>query len=254
MTKIPMTRLRRALVPGLMLALLLVAACGDDDTDGPTAPGAPGSDPAHVLVLQDGGTETEVMTILAAAGIDADLGPMYYEYTGDDLDQYDAVVLLNCVDYGESLPDSTQWKYVEYLAAGGGLVTMEWLLYYDGYNEILTDVLPVDEGDDYDYEPETYTRMLDHPIAAGLPDTFATGDDTTAVDWTWIEMIPDADPTKQVEVVFEGSMSGPVVVAGRYGEGRAVCWGTAGVYNGDDVWSDPTERLLVNIVNWVAGK
>jgi hypothetical protein len=250
MTTKTKTRLRHARLLGLLAALLLVAACGGDDD--PTSPGD--TDPARVLVLQDDGTETRVMEILTAAGLDADLGPLYYEYGADDLHEYDAVVFLNCVDYGESLPETTQTKYVEYLAAGGGIVTMEWLLYYDDSNEILTDALPVDYGDDYDYEPETYTRMLDHPIAAGLPATFATGSDTTGVDWTWVEMVPVTDPDRQVEVVFEGSMSGPVVVAGRYGEGRAVCWGTAGVYNGDDVWTEPTERLLVNIVNWIAGK
>jgi uncharacterized membrane protein len=194
------------------------------------------------------------MEILTAAGIDADLGPLWYEYGANDLDSYDAVVFLNCVDYGESLPDTTQTRYLEYLAGGGGIVTMEWLTYYENRNPILLSALPVVEGDDYDYEPETYTRMLDHPIADGLPATFATGDDTTAVDWSWIEMIPDTDPTKNVQVVFEGSMSGPVVVAGRYGEGRTVCWGTAGAYRGEDIWTAPTERLLVNIVNWIAGK
>jgi hypothetical protein len=246
------SRIRRLPALTLLAALILVAGCGSDDDSGPTAPETSGA--ARVLVLQDEGTETRVMEILTAAGIDAELGPLYHEYGAGDLDRYDAVVFLNCVDYGHGLPDTTQQKYVDYLAAGGGIVTMEWLLYYDSRNEILTDVLPVQEGDDYDYEPETYTRMLDHPIAAGLPRTFPTGDDTTAVDWTWVEMIPDTDAAKEVEVVFTGSQSGPVVVAGRHGAGRAVCWGTAGVYDGEDVWSAPTERLLVNIVRWIAGE
>ena len=149
----------------LLLSLTLLAACGGDDD--PAAPETP--DPAKVLVLQDGGTETRVVEILTAAGIDADLGPLYYEYGANDLDRYDAVVFLNCIDYGESLPDSTQTKYVEWIARGGGIVTMEWFLYYADDNEILTGVLPVVEGDDYAYEPETYTRVLDHPIAEGLP-------------------------------------------------------------------------------------
>jgi hypothetical protein len=241
---------RHAPIVILILSLAFIIACGGDDD--PTAP--PATDPARVLVLQDGGTETRVMEILTAAGIDAELGPMYDEYEANDLHRYDAVVFLNCVDYGESLPDTIQSKYVDFIATGGGIVTMEWLTYYENRNEILMSALPVVEGDDYDYEPETYTRLLDHPIAAGLPETFATGNDTTAVDWTWITMIPHTAAEKQVQVVFEGSQSGPVVVAGRHGEGRAVCWGTAGVYNGDDVWVDHTERLLVNIVNWIAGQ
>ena len=241
--------LRRSLTAILLATLALILACGDDDPAAPPVPAA-----AKVLVLEDGGTEIPVMAILTAAGIDADLGPLWYEYDASDLDRYDAVVFLNCVDYGKSLPDSTQTRYLEYLAGGGGIVTMEWLTYYESRNEILVSALPVIEGDDYGYEPETYTRMLDHPIADGLSATFTTGDDSTAVDWTWIEMIPDTDPAKRAEVIFEGTMSGPVVVAGRYGQGRTVSWGTAGLYNGDDVWTDHTERLLVNIVNWIAGK
>jgi hypothetical protein len=242
--------LRRGLLVALLATLTLVVACGDDD---PTSPD-PTPDPARVLVLQDDGTETSVMEILTAAGIDADLGPLYYEYGANDLDLYDAVVFLNCVDYGESLPEDVQARYNEFIMAGGGIVTMEWLTYYESGNAVLMESLPVIEADDYGYDTETYTRLLDHPIAAGLPASFATGDDTTAVDWTWVELIPDTTAAKNVEVIFEGSRSGPVVVAGRHGEGRAVCWGTAGVYNGDDVWTDHTERLLVNIVNWIAGK
>lgn len=239
---------RCALLAACCVLLLVPAGCGDDD------PAAPEWPPAKVLVLEDDGTEGEVLRILTDAGMDVTLGGPWWQLDGAaPLDGYDAVVLLACVEYYQQMSSAAQVALTNYVAGGGGLLSTEWLTYYASRNAVLTAILPA-EADDYDYEPETYTRQGDHPLTRGLPTTFATGTDSTGTDWTWVTMIPDTAAAKQAQVVYTGSASGGALVAGRWYAGRTVSWGMAGAYDGDDVWVPATERLLVNVVNWLAGR
>jgi len=226
----------------LLVALGLQAGCGDDC---PTAPEPPV--PAKILVLSDAGTQGHVLFVLAKAGFDDVEGPLYYEFDGTGLEEYDAVLLLNGVDYGYAIPDSTQARLVRYVENGGGLLTIEWLLYEDN-NPILTEILPAEYGGDYDYAPDDYTRALDHPVSAGLPDVF-----TTPEDWSAVQLAAVSDSTKAPEVIFHSTIAGDAVVVGRYGAGRTLCWGMAGEYHGTKIWDANVDKLLVNAVRWLAG-
>jgi hypothetical protein len=228
----------------LILGLLGLAACGGDDDD----TGAPKNWKPLVLVLSDGGTEAAVGAVLGTAGMDTVMGPLWYEYEGEDLYLYDAVVLLTGEDYYHQMTDTAMARLTQYVAGGGGLVTTEWLAYYASRNAALTGILPILESEDYDYEAETLRPVSGHPLVRGLPDAIATGP-----DWTWITLIPDTTAAKQARVAVNGDLGGPAVVTGAHGNGRTVAWGMAGVYEGDDIWTPDVEKLLVRIVSWAAG-
>lgn len=227
----------------LITALCTLAGCGGDDD-----PTNPRSWKPTVLVLSDDGTEAHVGAVLAAAGVDTVMGPLWYEYEGEDLHLYDAVVLLTGYDYYNQMTDTAMARLTQYVAGGGGLVTTEWLAYYGSRNRMLTDILPILESDDYDYEAETLRPVPGHGLVRSLPDAMPTGP-----DWTWVTLIPDTTAAKQARVAVTGDLGGPAVVTGVHGNGRTVAWGMAGVYEGDDIWTPEVEQLLVRIVSWAAG-
>ena len=239
-----MTRkLAAPLLLAALAALTLLAACGKND---PTSPGD--SAPLKVLVMSDAGTEPHVLAVLGAAGLDTTRGGLWYEDPGVDLGAFDVVVLLNGVDYGETMPDTLQQKYVDYVAGGGGLIVTEWFFYYQDYNPLLGAILPVVKNRDYDYEMETLYPVPGNALAAGLPASFTTGP-----DWTWSTLVPDSTAAKQATVAVTGKLGGAEVVTGVHGQGRVVAWGMAGIYDGDNVWTDGVDMLTRNIVEW-AGK
>ncbi|MCP4572258.1 MAG: hypothetical protein GY838_07880 [bacterium] len=112
----------------------------------------------------------------------------------------------------------------------------------------LLEILPLTYDGDYCDDgggvcPETYTRMIDHPITEGLPATFVTPN-----DWTYSFLaVHDASLATGIQVLFEGSNSGAALGIGTYGSGSTVHWSMAGEYDGDAIWSAETERILTNI-------
>ncbi len=222
-----------------LLSLTLLTACGKDD------PASPDNTPLKVLVMSDGGTEGHVLAALGAAGLDTTRGGPWQDDPGPDLHAFDVVVLLNGYDYGYTMADSVQQKYVDYVAGGGGLVVTEWFNYYQDDNPLLSGIMPVKQNRSYDYEMETLHPVSGNPLAAGLPASFTTGP-----DWSWITLVPDTTATKQATVAVTGDLGGPAVVTGVHGLGRVVAWGMAGIYEGDNIWTDGVDQLLEHIVDW----
>ncbi len=237
----------RRFTPLLVLLALGLCACGGED-GGSTGPiGPPPPEPARILVLSDGGTEDAVIDILGAAGFAVDRGGSWWLDVGDSISDYAAVVVLTGKDYNHVMADSAQVLLRDYASAGGGLLMTEWFSYYSERNPLLASVLPVLDSLVYSYGTETCSPTTDHPITRRLPASFATGP-----SWSWITLRPDPAPAKQATVVLTGSLGGSAMVAGRYGEGRVVSWGMAGVYSGEDIWTPAVELLLVDAVSWVA--
>ncbi len=205
----------------------------------------------RVLILEDGGTEVSVRTILTDAGYTVTMGGLYDEYTGTDFSAFDLVLLLNGIYYGDTLEAGVQQGLKDFVSAGGVLMTTEWLT-YEGtgvdYWDTLMDILPLTYNDDYCDEsdgvcPETYTKRVDHPITEGLPATFLTPS-----DWTYsFQAVNSSSLANNIQVLFEGSTSGSALGVGDFGLGHTIHWSMAGAYGGTDIWSTETTRILTNI-------
>jgi hypothetical protein len=227
----------------LSILAVLLGGCGDDD---PTAPGGQGDDgPRVILVLGDGGTETHVTSTLAGAGFEVRDGGPFHDFDGSGLDDVHAVVLLTGVEYNNDMNDDGEWALVDFVTRGGGLVTTEWLNYSierSGFHQVIQAILPVTYGGSYSSGSETYAVMVDHPVTAGLPETF-----TTSESMEYSELSPRDGAVQLVR----GSDSGHAVVTWTVG-GRVVSWNMAGEYGGEDIWSDEMDRLLMNAVDFVS--
>ena len=61
---------------------------------------------ADILVLEDNGTQDSVYAIFDRAGISVDSGGAYWQFTGEDLDEYEVIIFLNGVNWTNDLADS----------------------------------------------------------------------------------------------------------------------------------------------------
>jgi len=236
---------RRALV-ALLVAGLAVAASGC----GKSNPVAPQAAAKPLLVLGDDSTQDSVMAILAASGIPAAYGGPYYSFDGAGLDQYSAILFLTGKVYSRVVHAEVQRAIRDYVAAGGGLMTIEWLGYSKGrgYYDLIADIAPVQFAGDSERGSDFYViQNRNHPITRGLPPSFATPGD----DWGVSMLGLDLRPQRQAVSIVTG-MHGVSVAAGVYGAGRTVHWNMAGHYYGRGVWNANVRRLLANIADYVA--
>ncbi|HEX2897839.1 MAG TPA: hypothetical protein VHP63_07310 [candidate division Zixibacteria bacterium] len=234
--------MKRLLISFSLIALLylLILGCSDDEPTAPTQPAR-----ANVLILDDVGTQDSLLKILDSANFDVTLGGPFWAYTGTNFSAYDLVIILHGVSYSEYIADSIQAALRNYVNGGGVLLTTEWLLYYNEntYDSILHSIIPVSYNDNYEYFPETYLKVTDHAITAGVPDSF-----DTRTDWTLVYMIDNATSlSTNHQVIYNGKNGGPAITIGTYGAGRSIHWAMAGQYRGADIWSPEVRRIFINI-------
>jgi PEP-CTERM motif len=218
-----------------------------------------------VLLLSTGNTtnDSAVVTLLQAEGDTVTVGPVYYNYTGGGLAGYNAVILLqNNSNIGENMPDSGQTALVNYVKAGGGLLTGEWTVWgigVEGYNQILKTIIPVipqTNYDSYNYNsPITYTLSTPNAILnTGLPSSFTFNADNNGGTQTYFQPQPGA-------TVFYGSdfgnngagtPPGDGVIGWTDGLGRVLSLSTLA---GPIELTDPNYgTLFSNGVNWVSAQ
>lgn len=208
----------------------------------------------QVLILEDDGTEDAMATILTGAGCDVTMGGLYYDYVETDFSAYDLVILLYGVDYGYGIDSDVQQGLKDFVQAGGVLLTTEWLT-YQGTGETdwatLIDLLPLAYDDDYCDNGagecvETYTKLVDHAVTEGLPATFSTPG-----DWVYsFQVVNATSVASNIQVLFEGSISGAALGIGDFGTGHVLHWSMGGEYEGSDIWSTETSRILTNIADF----
>ncbi|HEX2897841.1 MAG TPA: ThuA domain-containing protein [candidate division Zixibacteria bacterium] len=222
----------------LTAAILLVVSCSDDE------PTAPVPVPAKILILEDGGTEDTLQLFLDSAGFDVTMGGLYSNYTGTNFSAYDLVIFLNGVQHTNVMADSIQQALKNYVMGGGVLLITEWMV-YDGNTVILDSLSLVTSGASYNDGFEAYLKQLDHPIAAGLPDSF----DLPSPDWYWVQTF--AKPTSlctNIQSIYNGvSATSPQLLIGTFGSGRMIHWAMPGQANGADIWYPEVRRIFINI-------
>lgn len=125
------------------------------------------------------------------------------------------------------------------------LFSMEWISWSGATNQIINDMLPIKYGGFWSTGSEIYLKQISHAISTSLPDTFSVSS-----DWFFSATTVDTSSAKQAQMIFHGSRSGAAVVTGVFENGTVIHWNMGGQWYGDDIWSDQTSQLLVNIVNF----
>ncbi|HEX2897840.1 MAG TPA: hypothetical protein VHP63_07315 [candidate division Zixibacteria bacterium] len=233
--------MRRILISFIAIGFVFLLALGCSE-DEPTAP-VPAV-LAKILILEDGGTQDSLFKILDSAGFDVTLGGHYSDYTGTNFSTYNLVILLDGFVTGYTMADSIQTALKNYVQSGGVLLTTDWFNYYAN-NVIVDSISPLEYGGNYgDGAVERYVKELDHPITAGVPDTF-----DTYQDWTWIQAVDKANSlSTNRQVLFSGFQAGSTALGiGTYGSGRIIHWAMAGVDYGPNIWSPEVRRIFINI-------
>ncbi|MFC1512217.1 hypothetical protein ACFL5H_03370 [Candidatus Latescibacterota bacterium] len=230
----------------ILFIIIYVSTLTIINCDSSTDPGKQSdSTQKEILILEDNGTQETIATILSNAGYNVKLGGPYWMYTGDDINDYQLVILLNGVEWNFEMPDSVQQRIRDYVESGGALFSIEWITWSGATNQIINDMLPVYYGGSWSASSEMYKKVINHPISTALPDSFYVPN-----DWSYSITKLDTLASKEAKIVFEGSKSGAAVATGRFGEGTTIHWNMGGHYNGTGIWSTEVTQLLKNIADF----
>ncbi|MBC2716951.1 MAG: hypothetical protein HF978_16735 [Desulfobacteraceae bacterium] len=143
---------------------------------------------ARVLLMGDGGSETEVQQALVNAGHDVTYGGLYWEWAGSNPnpDNFGLIIYLDGVEYGNTLQESAAMAVNQFVARGCGLVLTEWTTYevYDGdEHPIIENLMPVYTPDQaYAYGDTWTVQDTGHPLTQGVPSTW----EDTVAGWSWV--------------------------------------------------------------------
>ncbi len=205
-----------------------------------------------VLLLATGDTTLNTLTenTLTGAGFSVTVRSPYVEFGAGELAGIEAVVLLPNFDWIGDMPLASQAALVDFVEAGGGLITGEWTVWKTGTGTFaeLADILPVVATSSYTYgSPVTYTQATaDAVINAGLPAAFSFPGDS----FLGVETYFTAKPGATVFYTSTGAAGGAGVVGWEVGNGRVLQFSTV---LGPQQLADPNYSvLLANTVQWVA--
>ncbi len=199
----------------------------------------------RILVIGDGGTETDVVPILEGAGYQVTLvaDDAVWDGTNPAPDVFGAVVLLDGIDFGDDMPAAGQLALLDFVRGGGGVVVSEWLSYEvsQGRYAQMRPLVPITRTTGVT-GALNYSVVAAHQVTAGVSPTFQV---TAAV-------------TKGVlnsgTVVVKLSTGEPAVVVKDEGLGRVAALAVAGNYNGRRPFLSTDMRLLLlNSVAWASG-
>jgi len=209
----------------------------------------------NVLLLSTGyaAEDNSVVNLLEADGHTVTVGPYYESYQGSNLSGYTSVILLeNVSTIGGEIPAAGQTALVNYVAAGGGLLTGEWTVWAiagEGFNQILKTVLPVIPSSAFNYNsPITYSLATPDPVLnSGLPSSFSFNAEIVGGTETYFQPQPGA--TVFYGSSFGGTPPGDGVIGWQYGSGRVMSFSTLAA---QEELADPNYgTLFSNGVNWV---
>lgn len=198
-----------------------------------------------VLVLGDGGSEVDVGAVLAGAGYAPTYVPSVAGWNGSNPSPqgFSLVVLLDGVSYGSDMPAGGQAALLDYVAAGGGLVVMEWAAWEisNGRFQALAPLVPVTRASG---ATGVFGHLVvaDHPVTAGVAATFHASSGV------------GLGVRNSGTVLVEFANGSPAVVAKGYGRGRLVYFAHAGNYFGFRPFlGGDMRRLLQNAAGWTSG-
>jgi hypothetical protein len=230
---------------GILVASILAAA-------------ASSASAANVFVLSSGNAPLDALfqSKLQAAGHTTTLGPQFSEYAGSSLEAYDAVLLLANYNWNRpAMPVQGQANIYNFVLAGGGLITTEWILWSNGsgngpWAPLEPTFASASTGGTFRTSAQaTYAARTTDPIlTAGLPASFTFAPDNFAGTESRLLPKPGASILFASDYPHTQEVGG--VVGWGFGNGRVVnfstCVGT-GQLNDTNF-----ARLLANVVLWSA--
>ena len=202
----------------------------------------------QVLILEDGGSENGVYTIYSRSGFKTSLGGKHWEFDGKDLTNYDLVILLTGNDYAEGMSLATQKKLIEFVENGGTLLLTEWTTFLSKLYPVLNRWSPASYNGSWNVGQEQYTVLGDHPITKNLPREFLVPE-----TWSSASVSLNNKPRQNATCLIEGSTSNVAMSIRPIDKGHIIHWSMAGVYGGDNIWSEEIKQIFINIGDFAIG-
>jgi hypothetical protein len=242
----------------LQRSTLLVLAMFVTPVTTPAYSAVPPANPAPVLVLSSGNAaeDAAIESALAAFGHSVDVGPQYINYNGTtNLSGYQSVVLLTNYNWSAppfDMPAAGQTQLLNYISAGGGLVTSEWLVWKTGAQNVfntLETAIPVFATASFRTAAQvTYSEVTPDPtLNAGLPDSLTFN--ATNIQGTETQFNPKPGATIFYDSNYPTAGSG--VIGWDFGEGRVISFST--LIGQQELVDANYAQLLSNAVSWSAG-
>jgi para-nitrobenzyl esterase len=212
----------------------------------------PASASAHdVLVLSSGSTnlDTQLRTILQNQGHVVTFGDNFTRFSGEGLAGQKVVLLLPNLDSGDgNMPLAGQNALVNFVSAGGGLVTSEWTIWMSAFRSFATlvPILPVLPTAIYSETFSiTYREATPDPVLnSGIPSALAFLADFSYGTETYFA--PRAGAT--VFYTSTGGAGGAGVVGWQFGSGRVIQFST--LLGRQELSDAAYSRLVANAVSW----
>ena len=206
---------------------------------------------SRVLILSSGvpALDETVRDTLNAEGLVATVGPQFTAFTsGVSLASTDVVYFQANFNWSSGdMPLDGQQSLLDFVTAGGGLVTCEWAAFLARPTSltVIGPAFPVTEFGNTAAPVVTYSVVTPHLVmTAGLPAQF----EMTLTSYAGTEGQLDPKPGATVFLGASTYPSGGGVVGSTWGAGRVVSFSTT---NGPDQFnSAPFRRLLANSMRW----
>jgi hypothetical protein len=200
----------------------------------------------NLLILGDGRSEGQITPFLPS-NIHYTVAPVHedsWNGTNPPLAGFDVVLLLDGVTYNTQTPVSGQTALVNFVQNGGGFIGTAWLPYERGYGRYasMAQLIPLTRISGHE-TTDTYTVVVNHPVTAGLPSSFSVP-----------QAGYDVASANSGTVVITGANAQDAVVVKQYGSGRVVGLATAAGYYTYNPWNANMQTLLINAIEWAAGK
>ncbi len=217
-----------------------------------------GAIPGPTVYLIGAGNSTDntlVSNTLTSDGYSVTIGATYDAFSGAALSSFNAVLLMpGFPGTGSDMLAAGQSALLNYVNAGGGLVTTEWSIWLAGTGRLTTlqAAFPATSGGNYTYAPSTiyFQNVANSIIDYNLPASPITFNPLLSEDGTESALSPSGG----TQVFFDSSYGGTTdngyagVVGWTYGSGKVI---SLSLLAGN---TDPNfQQLLANSVTWAEG-